>query len=93
MLKETIFLPRNTIRDHPKHKQKQNGPRNSELTEREIEVLFNICKGLSNSAIADELNISKRTIDKHRENILIKTHSSNTAQMVVYAIKNKIFEI
>lgn len=73
--------------------KKQNGPRNSELTEREIEVLFNICKGLSNSAIADELNISKRTIDKHRENILIKTHSSNTAQMVVYAIKNKIFEI
>ncbi|RCW38360.1 response regulator transcription factor [Marinilabilia salmonicolor] len=73
--------------------KKQNGPRNSELTEREIEVLFNICKGLSNSAIAEQLNVSKRTIDKHRENILIKTHSSNTAQMVVYAIKNKIFEI
>ncbi|PRY98815.1 LuxR family two component transcriptional regulator [Marinilabilia salmonicolor] len=73
--------------------KKQNGPRNSGLTEREIEVLFNICKGLSNSAIAEQLNISKRTIDKHRENILVKTHSSNTAQMVVYAIKNKIFEI
>ncbi|RCW38913.1 response regulator transcription factor [Marinilabilia salmonicolor] len=73
--------------------KKQNGPRNSELTEREIEVLFNICKGLSNSSIADQLNISKRTIDKHRENILIKTNSSNTAQMVVFAIKNKIFEI
>jgi DNA-binding NarL/FixJ family response regulator len=73
--------------------KKQNGPRNSELTEREIEVLFNICKGLSNSAIAEQLNVSKRTIDKHRENILVKTHSSNTAQVVVYAIKNKIFEI
>jgi DNA-binding NarL/FixJ family response regulator len=73
--------------------KKQNGPKNSELTEREIEVLFNICKGMSNHEIAETLNVSKRTIDKHRENILLKTHSSNTAQMVVYAIRNNIFEI
>jgi DNA-binding NarL/FixJ family response regulator len=73
--------------------KKKNGPKNSKLTEREIEVLFNICKGLSNQEIAEVLNVSKRTIDKHRENILLKTNSSNTAQMVVYAIKNKIFEV
>lgn len=73
--------------------KKKNGPKNSDLTEREIEVLFNICKGLSNQEIAEALNVSKRTIDKHRENILLKTQSSNTAQMVVYAIKNKIFEV
>lgn len=73
--------------------KKQSAPKNSELTEREIEVLFNICKGLSNHEISESLNVSKRTIDKHRENILLKTQSSNTAQMVVYAIRNNIFEV
>lgn len=72
---------------------KNNGPKNSDLTAREIEVLYLICKGLSNQEIADTLNLSKRTVDKHRENILFKTQSANTAQMVVYAIKNKIFEV
>jgi len=73
--------------------KKKTSPDNSELTSREIEVLYNICKGLSNQEIANNLNLSKRTVDKHRENILLKTQSGNTAQMVVYAIKNKLFEI
>ncbi len=64
-----------------------------DLTEREIEVLYNICKGLSNQEIADSLCISKRTVDKHRENLLLKTEAKNTAGLVVYAIKNGIFEV
>lgn len=64
-----------------------------DLTEREIEVLYNICKGMSNQEIADILCISKRTVDKHRENLLLKTEAKNTAGLVVYAIKNGIFEI
>lgn len=66
---------------------------NTDLTKREIEVLYNICKGFSNQEIADLLYISKRTVDKHRENILIKTKSKNTAELVVFAIKYKIFEV
>ncbi|MDT8392229.1 MAG: response regulator transcription factor [Bacteroidales bacterium] len=64
-----------------------------ELTKREIEILINICMGLSNSEIAEHLFISKRTVDKHRENILFKTQSKNTAELVVYAIKNRFFEV
>ncbi len=67
--------------------------RSSELTDREVEILYNICKGLSNTQIADTLYISKRTVDKHRENILLKTGSKNTAELVVYAVRNKIFEV
>ncbi len=63
-----------------------------DLTEREIEVLYNICKGMSNQEIADILCISKRTVDKHRENLLLKTEAKNTAGLVGYAI-NGIFEI
>ncbi len=73
--------------------KKKTKKKNTELTEREIEVLFNICKGLSNQETADFLYISKRTVDKHRENILLKTQSKNTAGLVIYAIKNKIFEV
>lgn len=68
-------------------------PQLSDLTKREIEVLFNICKGYSNQEISEILFISKRTVDKHRENILLKTLSKNTAELVVYAIKNKYFEL
>ncbi|GAB7087662.1 response regulator transcription factor [Marinifilum fragile] len=65
----------------------------SDLTQREIEILYNICKGLSNHEIANQLCISKRTVDKHRENLLLKTQSKNTASLVVYAIKHHIFEV
>ena len=64
-----------------------------ELSERELEVLLEICKGLSNQQIADKLFISKRTVDTHRANILEKTGSNNTASLVVYAIKNNLVEI
>jgi DNA-binding NarL/FixJ family response regulator len=66
---------------------------NGKLSEREEEVLFLICKGLPNHEIADTLHISKRTVDKHRENLLFKTDSKNTPGLVIYAIKNGIIEI
>ncbi len=63
------------------------------LSDREREILVAVCRGLSNQEIADELFISKRTVDKHRANILEKTGCKNTASLVVYAIKNGIVEI
>lgn len=65
----------------------------TELTEREQEVLYHICKGLSNQEIADTLFLSKRTVDKHRENLLSKTGSKNTAGMVMYAVKHHIVSV
>jgi DNA-binding NarL/FixJ family response regulator len=63
------------------------------LSERELEVLKQICIGLSNQEIAEILHISKRTVDKHRANLLDKTNSKNTAHLVMYAIKNKLIDI
>lgn len=64
-----------------------------ELSDREMEILVEVCRGLSNQEIADKLFISKRTVDKHRANILEKTGCRNTANLVVYAIKNHLVEI
>lgn len=63
------------------------------LSSREREILVEVCRGLSNQEIADELFISKRTVDKHRANILEKTGCKNTASLVVYAIRNRIVEL
>lgn len=69
--------------------QNETDANDPELTEREFEILAQVCKGLSNQEIADKLFISKRTVDKHRANILLKTNSKNTAQLVMNAIKNR----
>lgn len=62
-----------------------------EFSDRETEILGLICTGLSNQAIGEKLFISKRTVEKHRANLLMKTNSKNTADLVIYAIKNQIF--
>ena len=79
------------------HSATAGGPNRSaaldELTEREIEVVVGICRGLSTQEIADSLFISKRTVDAHRANILEKTGCKNTASLVVYALKNRLAEL
>lgn len=63
------------------------------LTNREKEVLLLICKQLNTHEIADKLFISPRTVEGHRNNLLLKTESKNVAGLVVYAIQNKIIAV
>lgn len=60
------------------------------LTKREEEILKYICKGFTNSEIADKLFISNRTVDNHRAKLLAKTDSKNTASLVAFAVKNNL---
>ncbi len=71
-----------------KHYQAQ-----TELSDREKEILMEICNGLSNQEVAEKLYISKRTVEKHRANLMLKTGCPNTASLVVYAIKNNYLRI
>ncbi len=57
-----------------------------ELSKRELEVLSLIAEGYTNLEIADKLFTSKRTIEGHRQNLIDKTGSRNTAALVRYAI-------
>ena len=63
------------------------------LSDREVEILVAICQGLSTQEIADRLFISKRTVNKHRANILEKSGCKNTASLVVYAIRHRLVEV
>jgi DNA-binding NarL/FixJ family response regulator len=64
-----------------------------ELSEREMEILMCICDGNSNQEIGDKLFISKRTVEKHRANLMLKTNCSNTASLVIFAVKNGLYPI
>lgn len=77
-----------------KKEEKKVAPQTANvLTEREIEVLKFITKGLTNLEIAKELFISIRTVEVHKANVMKKLGISNTAELVVYAIKNNIVQV
>jgi DNA-binding NarL/FixJ family response regulator len=63
------------------------------LSPRELEVLQLICKQFSSVEIAEKLFLSNRTVEGHRNNLLAKTGSRNTAGLVLYALKHKLVEI
>jgi PAS domain S-box-containing protein len=63
------------------------------FSQREIEVMQLICQGLSTSEISEKLFLSKHTIDTHRANLIAKTESRNTADLVMYAIRNGLVEL
>jgi NarL family two-component system response regulator LiaR len=65
-------------------------PTEEPLTEREVEVLGLVAKGLSNEEIADRLVISERTVSTHVSNILSKLHLANRTQAALYAVREGI---
>lgn len=65
---------------------------NVDFSQREIEILQLIAEGLTNSEMADRLFISKRTIEGHRQSLLEKTESRNTATLIRFAILHGIVQ-
>ncbi|MDH7461868.1 LuxR C-terminal-related transcriptional regulator [Chitinophagaceae bacterium 26-R-25] len=63
------------------------------LTKREIEVLKCINDGLSSKQIADKLFASLNTINNHRKNILKKTHTKNTSELISFALKQGLLQV
>jgi DNA-binding CsgD family transcriptional regulator len=64
-----------------------------DITERELEILQLIYQGLSNQEIAEKLYISRRTVEFHRSNLLAKTHSGNTADLIRHGIRNGLIMV
>ncbi len=60
-----------------------------ELSKRELEVLTLIADGYTNLEIAEKLFTSKRTVEGHRQNLIDKTGTRNTASLIRFAIQHK----
>ena len=65
----------------------------TELTDREKEILVGVAKGLLNKEIADKYNISVYTVISHRKNITRKTGIKSVAGLTVYALLNGLIEM
>lgn len=66
------------------------GKKTKELSKREEEVLAMIANGKALKEIGDELFISVKTVETHKQHIQEKLGLKNTAQLVKYAIDNKL---
>jgi two-component system response regulator NreC len=64
-----------------------------ELTPRQRQVLTLVAEGLSNAEIADRLEISAKTVARHRENIMARLNLHSRTELVKYAIRKGLTEV
>jgi DNA-binding NarL/FixJ family response regulator len=62
------------------------------LSAREKEILISICEQLTAKETAERLFITSRTVEGHRNSLLQKTGAKNSAGLVIYAIKNNLYD-
>jgi len=67
-------------------------PKITSLSDREVEVLKLTCEELSSKEIADRLNISGRTVQNHRANLIQKLGVRNTIGMVRFAYEHHLLD-
>jgi len=71
----------------------RSGPIAPRLTERELEVLKLVARGLGNKDIAKKLFISDNTVKNHVRNILEKLQLHSRMEAVLYAVREKLFDL
>lgn len=96
-VEDCLFVPiTEQLEKH--HEEKHPVPlqatdKNENLTDREIEILTCVVKGLTNKEIAQQLFLSTHTVISHRRNITRKLEIHSTAGLTIYAIVNKLVSI
>lgn len=73
-----------------RHRRAQQNIRNTGITPREKQIIALMEKDFSNKEISGNLNISVRTVETHRKNILRKTGTSNALTLIKWAYENKL---
>ena len=82
------------IEDYKRRVHDAEEPAKAELlTAREREVLTLIAEGNTNQKIAEELTVSKKTVESHRANIMRKLDLHDVTELVKYAIRKKLIKL
>jgi DNA-binding NarL/FixJ family response regulator len=85
-----LFSEFNALSQQVAERSRSLSPR---LTDRELQVLKLVAKGLSNKEIASELYIAENTAKNHVRNILEKLHLHSRMEAVVYAMREKLLDV
>ncbi|WP_462219219.1 response regulator [Ferruginibacter sp.] len=85
-----IYFQQKILDELEKQSQLRKNLQEVHLTQREKEIIVLMEKDLSNKQIADQLNISIRTVETHRKNILKKTGTNNLLSLLKWAYEHKI---
>jgi DNA-binding NarL/FixJ family response regulator len=80
------------IRDYLERARAGSEPLEDPLSPRELEVVKLIAEAYTSDQIAQELSISRRTVDRHRENILAKLGMRDRVELTRYAIRRGLVE-
>jgi len=72
------------------NKKPESAPILKELSDRELEVLSLIGRGLTSREISEKLIISIHTVNSHRKNLLRKLNMKSPAQLIVFALENML---
>ena len=85
----TTHLVKNFVR----HEDENRESNLEELSPRELEVMKLIADGLTNQEIGDQLGISVKTVDRHRENTMRKLGVHSRIDLVKYAIREGLIDL
>ncbi len=66
--------------------------KSGELSQREVQIVQLLCKGLLTKEVAEQLNISIRTVETHKNHIYRKLGISNTVELLRYAERKGLVE-
>ncbi len=80
------------IRDYLDRVRRGEDPREDPLTPRELEVVKLIAEAYTNEQIAEQLVISRKTVERHRANILDKLSMRDRVELTRYAIRRGLID-
>jgi DNA-binding NarL/FixJ family response regulator len=63
------------------------------LTSREREIVQLLAEGKSSKEVASHLNLSLKTVETHRSNIMRKLNLHSVSELVLYAVRNNMVQV